>query len=779
MLTKNPASLLLACVTLSVLRVSMASGATTSESASNAGELGEILVTAQRRSESIMSVPVAVTAFTAEGLKNLQIEQPADLAGHVAGLQVSSPTGDSGPIFAIRGISENDYSPNQAGPIAVYTNGVYAGGVNYLANQTFDLDRVEVLRGPQGTLYGRNATGGAINFITVTPDFTTGGYLTARVGNYGRWETEGAYQTALNDQWAVRVAGNWIRSNGYERNDATGQTFGGTHASGGRITLVYKPNDRVEATLRLSTGQFGNDPYAIGTRGAGVSGYDGGTYPLYQWFASIPQVAGGFNSFCSNGLDNRTTTAKDNTALGASRYSGKTNQYSLDLLVHATSTMDIVSITSYGRGDYSTAEDADQTARALFADAGGVSGNQLSEDLRIQSSGKSALRYIAGLYYSKDSLDWHDAYTYFADIDFNGDGTLDNRDCQWSLANGYAPYGCVQANSFTQDRKSTAAYADLTFDLNEIYSLRAGLRYTRDQITVSNYTADILGTDLVPLVNTIPGTGALSGVVADPLSKTWSNLTGRFGVDIHLAGGGLLYSTLSTGYRAGSANGQAFNGPDEVTIANPEKLTALEVGVKSYAFDRRVSLTGEVFYYRYTDQQALNVDPATFKQTEVNLAKSHLYGAELEAAYTPDENFRIAANVAVLRSKVDEATVSGVDISGNELVLAPSFTGNLSVGWTFGRSESGAFKGVVDESYTGKQWMDLFNDPTIASAGHALTNARLSYAFSHLPLTVSAWGKNLTNKTYVTAATNVSGLGFDYFHLGQPRTYGLEANWRF
>ncbi len=773
-------SVLSVAVAVSALAQSFAaSAAAPADSAPVAGDLEEILVTAQRRSESIMSVPVSITAFGGDVLKSLQIKQPADLLGQVPGLQVSSPTGDAGPIYAIRGVSENDYSPNQSGPIAVYTDGVYASGLHFLADQTFDLARVEVLRGPQGTLYGRNATGGAINFITAKPDFTTSGYVTGRVGNYGRTEGEGAFQTALNDELAVRVAANWINSRGFVEDTVTGQRFGGNRQYGVRLTFVYKPNDLIEATLRATEGKFGKDPYAVATVAAGQYGFAGGSNPIYPSFPTIPQVPANFNYFQSYGANNRTTQAVDTPALGASSYYGRTGQVSLDLLVHALPTLDIVSITSYGRGHYGETEDADQSPLALFADGGQNAGYQLAEDLRVQSAGKGPFKYIAGLYFSKDQLEWNDRYLYFGDVDFNGDGKLNNLDCQWSLANGYAPYGCIQSNFFNQQRKSTAGYADGTLDLNDVVGLRAGIRYTRDQIDIGNFRAQILGTDLVPLLNTIPGSTTDLNAVSPAISKSWSNVTGRLGVDVHVAGGGLLYGTLSTGYRAGAFNGQSFNAPDELSIANPEKLAAAELGFKGYALERRLVLTAEGFYYRYTNQQALNVDPTNFHQTEVNLSRSHQFGAELELSLQAVDSLRIGANVALLQTKVDDAVINGKDLTGKELALAPKFTGTAFVNWTLVQADTGTLKLLAQEIYVGHQWSDLFNEPVIAQGGHALTNARLTYDFTHEPLSVGLWGKNLGNKVYVTAATDVSGLGLNYFHLGQPRTFGAEATYKF
>ena len=771
-----------ALLSLACLGLAVAQGTTVARAANAVGEqaqapeqVTEIIVTAQRRSESMMKVPVSMTAIGDEAVKDLQITQPIDLVGHVAGLQAANTSGDGFPIYSIRGISLNDYSPNQSAPVAVYTDGVFASGAVFMANQAFDLQRVEVLRGPQGTLYGRNATGGAINFITVKPDFTTKGYLTARVGNFGRYELEGAFQAALTDQLAVRAAVNYAKADGYVRDTITGERFGGSDVSGGRLTLVYKPGDSFEATLRASTGRYGPAPGALATRGAGL-GYGGGTYapgsgvPL----ARIPAVPAGFDFFGSNATDNATTHAVADPRLGSSSNDGRTDQASLELLWHLAPTVDLVSITSYGRGQFGLREDADQTPLNIMSDGGRNKGHQFAEDLRVQSAGDNRFNYIAGLYYSRDHIDWSYRYLYFTDVDINGDGLLDSNDC---LTSFFA--GCIYANSFKQDRTSTAAYGDGTLALNDVFSLRAGLRYTRDKLDVSDFNAQVLGSDLVPLFNTIPGSATDINAVAAPIGKAWSTATGRIGLDIHLPQGLLAYGTLSTGYRGGSFNAQAYFGPGELSIANPEKLSALELGVKGHALDRRLTFTAEAFYYRYRDQQTINVDPATFLQTEVNLARSHIYGGELEATWQAADVLRFGVNVSVLRSAVDEATVSGVNLAGNELVLAPKLSGSANLDWTAYQGASGKLKAFLEASYIGRQWMDLYDTASIAAGGHAVVNARLGYEFSFVPLSVGLWGKNLANKSYLASAVDVPSFGFQYLRYGKPRTFGAELSYRF
>ena len=205
----------------------------------------EIVVTAQKRSESLQSVPVSVTALTRAQLGQLKLDTPSDLVTQVPNLQVNGIVGEGSPLFSLRGVSMFDYSLNQSSPVASYIDEVYKGNFTLFGVELYDLERVEVLRGPQGTLYGKNTTGGAINFITRKPGFDTEGDIKVGVGNYNRREVEGAFQTALiPERLAVRFAFTYTKVDGFIQNVLPGSPdLEGVDQYGVRLSLLFKASD--------------------------------------------------------------------------------------------------------------------------------------------------------------------------------------------------------------------------------------------------------------------------------------------------------------------------------------------------------------------------------------------------------------------------------------------------------------------------------------------------------------------------------------------------------
>src|SRR5450631_2464674 len=225
----------------------------------------EIVVTAEKRSETLQSVPVSVTAITSAQLGQLKLDTPSDLVTQVPNLQVNGIVGEGSPLFSLRGVSMFDYSLNQSSPVASYIDEVYKGNFTLFGVELYDLERVEVLRGPQGTLYGKNTTGGAINFITHKPGFTTEGDIKVGVGDYNRREVEGAFQTALiPDRVAVRFAFTYTKVDGFIQNVLPGHPdLEGVDQYGVRLSFLFKASDNLDFTLRLSKSMQDPQNYAI------------------------------------------------------------------------------------------------------------------------------------------------------------------------------------------------------------------------------------------------------------------------------------------------------------------------------------------------------------------------------------------------------------------------------------------------------------------------------------------------------------------------------------
>jgi iron complex outermembrane receptor protein len=738
----------------------------------DSGTISEIVVTAQKRAESVMSVPVAVTALSSEMLANVRPQSPTDLAALVPSLSVSNPLGDTAPVYSLRGISMSDYSVNQGGPIAPYVDEVYRVGPTFFSKQIYDLERIEVLSGPQGTLYGRNATGGAINFVTTRPGFDTKGYLTVGAGNYNEREAAGALQGGLTDTVAARLAFTVRRIDGWQPNDYPGSSpLGQDRGYGVRLSLLYRPNDAVEAILRLADSQTGPSNSALLTL-PGPVGIGAGLYASFRSAYPTLNTQSDFfrTGLCSICSDSNSIARTDTAARDAS----------LNVTWHINDNLDLTSISSYDTGRYSYTDDSDGSPLSLLTDLFTSYGQQFAEELRLTSKSHGPLEYLIGAYYGGDRQHLGNSYGYATDINFKGYGQIDSQDCLAALGMGLSPFGCVQRNDFRQKRQSAAAYFDASFRLAEAMRVRFGARYTRDQLDVDGYSATTYGADGTALFNTIPGDPTDPQATSASIRRTYNKATGRIGLDYTLPQGGLIYATASRGYRSGAVNSQAYNGPDELTFAAPETLDAGELGFKSIFFDRRLQLTAAAFYYRYHNQQVLNLDPATFHQTLVNYARSHIEGAELQLVGKPLEALTVRLGISRLQSRVDEATVSGVDIAGNQLVLSPKFTGNLGAEWRALTTTAGALSLYSDVRYIASQFQDLFNTEQIRTSPYAIANARATFQLQNAPVSFSLWGKNLADKRFVTYANYaIPAFGLNYFHLGDPRTYGATVTWTF
>jgi len=268
-----------------------------------------------------------------------------------------------------------------------------------------------------------------------------------------------------------------------------------------------------------------------------------------------------------------------------------------------------------------------------------------------------------------------------------------------------------------------------------------------------------------------------------PLSElqySTDNLSGKIGIDYKLADGNLLYASVSKGYRAPSFNAQAFFDPSELSVAKPEKVTSYEVGSKLQFAGRSVTLNMAAFYYDYSNQQFINVDPASAAQTLLNIDKSRIMGGEAELTVRASRMLTLRAGAGVLSTKIKKGTVSGVDVKGNRLSNAPKLTFNASIDVTLMDNDSGRVSFQPEIAYQSAQYFEVLNVPRLRQSGYALVSANMGYESADGSWNVSVWGKNLTKEHYFTSRVDLlAGFGFDYNHIGNPRTYGITAGMKF
>src|SRR5947207_2049435 len=783
--------------------------------------LEEVVVTAERRSEKAQDIPLAITAVSAAELESRGVRQAGDITADVPNMLLNSPYGpEAQPTFTLRGVTTQDFSENQSSPVAMYVDEVYKSVGAVQALQTYDLDRVEVLRGPQGTLYGKNATGGAISFYTKNPSLTAyDGYITAGPGNYSGYSVQGAVGgPVIDNEIGWRAAVMYAKRDGWVRSAVPGvEPLNGVDAAAGRFTLLAKPNDSLTAQLKLSVSRSGGTPYGAHAINNGPS-LTGSSDPNASLFTGN---IGWFDNGAKFAVHKEIRS--DNATL----------KIDWQVSPHATLT----SVTGYDYGWwYEKSDDGGLPIFFRFDDPNTYfsSVNAFSQEIRIASHDTGAFGWLGGLYYARESTHATVQFHFFDGYNLNF----------WAPTNAGAPtqvYGFDEYNNFDQLKDSRAVFFNASYTVAPAATLRAGLRYTKDKVTISNFYA-LEGGLASPGASTA-ATGADPNIDATtwwtqtvgnpalypppppntPLTagRTYfqqglavqgygfvptfendtNNVSGKVGVDWKASDGVLAYASISQGYRGVAFNGQAYNDNSELTFADPEKLTSYEIGLKTELWQRRAVFNAAAFHYDYKNQQFLDEFPlpgglGTGFRT-VNAPKSRVDGAEFEfrAKATPD--LEIGSSLGLMHSKYVELTLhSGqfVDTAhtipriccvGNRLIQAPDYNASLDVDWRFAHLAVGDLRLFVDGNYYGKQYFDAFNTERDAQGAYGVANARLSLeSTGKRGYAIGAWIKNLTNRQYLAYALNqgdadTGALGFDYALVGERRTYGIAATLRF
>ncbi|MBS0578119.1 MAG: TonB-dependent receptor [Proteobacteria bacterium] len=767
--------------------------------------LTEVVVTAERRSERLQDVPIAVTAISAEELEARGVRQAADIVTSVPNMLLNLPYGpEAQPTFTLRGVTTQDFSQNQSSPIAMYVDEVYKPVGAVQALQTFDLDRVEVLRGPQGTLYGKNATGGAVNFYSRNPSLTDyDGYVTVGGGNYSDFATRAAVGGPIVDDalgWRAAVyyekRDGWVRSvaPSYIPGMPAVEPLNGVDALAARLTLLAKATDAFSVSLKLAVTRSGGTPY--------------GAHAL----ANDPNVTGfsGDIGWFDNGA--KYAVHKD------IRNDSAALKIDWQMLPHATLTS--VTGFDYGRW-YEKSDDGGLPITARLDDPNTYfsSVNAFSQEIRIASHDTGALGWLGGLYYGRESTHATVQFHFYDGYDL-GYWAPEVPPTTPDIVPGLPLYGFDEYNNFDQLKDSQAVFANITYSVTPTVTLRGGVRYTKDKITISNFYALEGGLGSPGSVGTSPNIDAATwwtqtigdlppgetaprtyfqqglspqGLGLHPdITKDTSNVSGKIGADWKPTDTVLTYLSFSEGYRGAAFNGQAFNDQAELTFADPEKLYSYELGLKTEFAERRGIFNAALFHYDYRNQQFLDafVLPGGLGTgfRTVNAPKSRVDGAEFELRGKVTPDLEIGSTLGLMHSKYVELTLHQATrdcCTGNKLIQAPDYNLGVDLNWRFVHFAAGDLRLMGDAHFYGKQYFDAFNTERDAQGAYGVANARLAFeSTGKRGFVVGAWIKNLTNRQYLAYALNqkdpdTGALGFDYALVGEPRTYGADVTYRF
>jgi iron complex outermembrane receptor protein len=757
----------------------------------------EVVVTAQRREQKLQDVGISVTALGADSLAQLNINTATDIVRAVPSLKMNAYS-SSQVVFNIRGVAQNSYGDEQEPPVAVYQDDSYSSSINLASFPVFDLARVEALRGPQGTLFGRNATGGAIQFISHKPTRELEGYVTATYGRFNQQIFEGAISGPLADRWQGRIAFISNRDDGYIKEISAGQQDrGANNHLALRGQLAWQPADGTNANLIVrylradkerQAGLYSHEPDCPNAQKQGEFTPPTVTCPYWSAFinAGFPFVPGTATGFPGPGT---TGTGYANPAIIPSRggnpwATAETSPSYVDRTIKAATLrvdsrlgdLDLVSITDYQKADkfYIEGGDASPDLGVVFYQGSAI--KQISEELRL--SGKfGAHQVVGGLYGLKVDGDYTGK---FADPFYGYDPTI------------------IAA----QNTKSFAIFAQDEWQATNQVSVIAGLRYWRDKREGSYRGSEPSnGIEIVFDRNLILGTSfgvpfsqAAVPITVTPASadKTFTGVTARLELDYRVNSDVLLFAGYNRGSKSGGysfstgtpfADAPAFGVPDgtDALFLNgipfkPEVLNSFEAGIKS-TIARTTTFNASVFYYDYKDYQAfvqLGVN-----QTVINLPAT-AYGLEAEINSHPVAGLTLQLGVSALSSKVKDIvlpdTVTRVE---HDLPQAPKFSSNALARYEFGVG-AGRASVQADMQYTDKFCFTVLCAPVERERAYSLTNARVGYETPDRRWEFAGFVNNLFEKQYRVYAFDSSLFaGVVAAVYGKPRTWGFTATYRF
>jgi len=705
-------------------------------------QLDTITVTAEHRSAPITEVPIAIDAFDGAEMRRRGATRIADLARYSTGLDIHGPFGENGyPAITLRGMNADNLSELASQSVAVYADNVYLSTAPLLGAQMFDIDRIEVLKGPQGTLYGRNSIGGAMNIHSAAPTFYQDGYARVEAGSYRRFGFEGAYGAPLNDALAYRVASKLVRQLGGPFTAAqTGKDVGKVKFGYVRGQMLYSPDESLSILVNLHGGADRSD-----------------TWPFHQVAAWIPGTRTMCPAFVEGKIDAANTQCVDFTGYRSnshdhyranlSLYGHNDNKnYGGSVKVDAdVGGARLTSVTGYEWMRTSAGYDEDAGPAPVIDTIRASQIWQVSQELRLASNSDGALDWITGVYGSHDRLSGGPIFI-SDQTDWFGGSTADHsglKTTTWGVF-GQTDY------AFTERLKLTAGlrYSDIQRDY----------RYLEQWITPAS-TATVF-----------QGTSSLH-------QRNWS---GKLGLAYKAAPDTLLYANISRGFNAGTYSAYFITSPQSLQPADAETVTAYEIGFKSTLLDRRLQLNGALFYNDWNDIQISAVENRAGIEASylINGEGADIYGAEFDAVFKPTRDWNLQLGIAYLDSELRGLNILNltgdlVNAKGRPLPNSPRWQANGAISHD---KDIGAYRltTALDSKWEDTIYRDLLGTNMLRSKPHAISNFSLTLADDVRGWEVQGYVRNLTDKHYVTEAYQVVSAGMAGLTWNMPRTFGVS-----
>ncbi len=731
----------------------------------------EIVVTALKREESLQDTPVSVTAFTGDAIEALGFRQSVDITAQTPNFSVGYPNGDTGvPAPFIRGVGLNDFGVLNQGPIAAYVDEAYVSSNAAQIFQLLDVERVEVLRGPQGTLYGRNATGGAVNYISRKPTREWDAFVRGGVGDWGFTKGEAALGGPLTETTAFRAAMLRTVSDGWLKNRFTGNDQQGIDELAWRVLFLAEPNDAVQVLLNVRGGKTESDSPQY--RHLGVWDAGGNACPLADIRAGRCVDIFGYSEEAPyttlSGVSVPATPAYDEANYDFEA-PNDTDFWGLSLTVDWTVGRYVVtSITSFDEVDDFRPEETDDGPNDILTGELAVEQESFSQEVRVAWETDRGT-WIVGAYYLHDEAQDNTAFDILRDLRgaFVGDES-----CLFAPPGnptGFCPDAFVfKTKSGTQqDITSRSVFADTTVDLTDALRFSAGLRYTAEE--VEHFTTFFFDE---PAAGNPTRPGFPDGDETD-----FSNVSGRAVLDYDLNDDLMLYAGVTTGFKAGGV----FSTSDGIAQYDEEQLVSYEAGFKSTLADGRLRFNGTAFFYDYSDLQvyAFVVVGGIGFSTISNAADADVWGTEFELQWLPVDNLFVNLGLGYLNAEYQDFVIPDGDFSGNRIPMSPEVTMNGLVQYDVPLGDAGTLTLQTDFNFQDEVSFDALNNPLLREDSYWLWNARAAWTSADERWEVAAYGRNLGEEEYMVYAFDLSFFGFNEEMIGTPRFVGIDATYRF
>ncbi len=728
----------------------------------------EIVITATRRETLLQDVPIAVTAFGDETIQALSAETVGELAAFTPNLTRSAgPTGGNDAFFFIRGIGQVDSNPAADPGVGVYVDGVYFARLQGASIDTGDIERVEVLRGPQGTLFGRNTIGGAINITTADPglDFGVQGRLT--LGMRERVDVYAAVDLPASEVFRVRVSGSYRTQEGWGENVFTGDTYNDVENLSGRLRALWEPNEDVRLALT-----------AQGTRGRGTSAHTiltgfnpnagpiPGTTPLGVPFPPLLQDT-------SDDIDDNFNSIDPRNDLDTWGVSG-------DYDWRFSDAASVRIILAYRELEQFVTNDFDGTAFRTFDNFFDTDTEQLSAEIHLYGNGfDDRLEWLIGGYAFEEKIDH-----------INGICLGSNTGAPF--ANVRFTEGCLRNNQrFALDIKSLAAFANASFEVLPGLSIILGGRYTHEEkeqrfdffLDNTDGVFSFFGIPPIILPTLSPDNPNLN--IPTTYEEDWAEFTPRIGLEYKATPDILMYVNYSKGFKSGGFNGRPSPNPmggfNEILPYDPETLDTFEIGLKSDLFGNLLRLNAAAFYSQYDGIQLLVLDPQSGFFNTQNAGENEIQGFEVEATARPIESVTIYGNVGYVHDEYVfvNPLALGIDLT-DDLPVTPTW--NVAVGGNYrlDLGTGGAVNLRADYSYRSSVFYGAGNAPLEFQDGVGLLNLRVQWEDAAERFRAAIYGTNVTDERYFTNGQDVRGaLGVAFAGVSPPAEFGVEFGFEF